>query len=122
MRPAVIEAVYDARPRVHKHAGTRHDLGILRSPDWYLDHINAEESCVLILVRRASRAPGKLFALSDKRGSRHIDVNIIFIVWVDYQGVRVRPAAGLNGSHLLRIRNVRNIEDPYTAEPVLLSG
>ena len=66
------------------------------------------------------RASGQFFGLTDERCARDVDVNVVLIVRIDDQRVRVRAAAGLHGGDLLRILDVGNVEDPHAAETIFL--
>src|ERR1043165_2845625 len=117
---AVIQAIHSARPGVHEHSWTRHYLSSLRRGQWDLDYVNAKERGVWIFIRRFTRTPGQLFALTDERGSRDIDVDVVLIIRINYKGMRVRAAAGLHRRHLFRIPDVCDIENPYSAETIFL--
>src|SRR5215210_5597449 len=117
---AAIQAVQSTRPWIHKHSRTRHYLSILRCRQWHLNHVNAKERSIGVLVRGLTGAPGQLFALTDKRGPRDVDIDVVLIIRINYQGMRVRAAAGLHRCHLLRIPDVGDIENPYPAEAIFL--
>ena len=67
-----------------------------------------------------ARAAGQLFALADKRSSRNVDVDVVLVVRIDHQRVRVRAAAGLHRRHLLRIFDVGDVENSHSAEAIFL--
>ena len=122
MRAAAIQGVQHAGSRIHKNPRARNDLRILRCRQRHLDHFDAKQRRIRILVRRLARASGQLFALADKRSSRDIDVDVVLVIRIDDQRVRVRAAASLHGCHLLRISDVADIEDSHAAETIFLCG
>ena len=111
-----------ARSRIHKNSRTRHDLGVLRSRHRHLDHIDAEQRSVRILVRCSTRTSGQLFVLTDERSSRHVDINVVLVIRIDDQCVRVRAATGLHRGHLLWTLDVTDIENSHAAETIFLRG
>jgi hypothetical protein len=64
------------------------------------------------------RAAGQLFRLAHERCARDVDIDVVLVVRIDHQRMRVRSAAGLHRCHLLRILDVGNIEDSHAAETV----
>src|SRR5579859_7570095 len=122
VRAAIAQAVDGAGSRIHEHAGAVDDFGVLRGGHGNFDDVNAEQRGVRILVRSFSRAAGQLFRLAHKRRAGNIDVDIFFVTRIENKRMRVRPAAGLHGGHLLRIANVGNVEDADAAEALFLGS
>src|SRR6266850_3810696 len=120
MGTAVIQAIQGARPWIDKQTRTGYHLRILRRRQRHLNHINAKQRCIRILVWCFTRATRQLFGLTDERGSRYVDVDVVLIIRIDDQRMRVRPAASLHRGHLLRILDVRNIENSHAAETIFL--
>src|SRR6267142_4297161 len=120
MGTAIIQAVQGASPWIHKYPRARNHLRILRRRQRHFNYINAKQRCIRILVWCFTRAPGQLFVLTDKRGAGYIDVDIVLIIRIDDQRMRVRAAASLHRGHLLRILDVGNIENSHAAETIFL--
>ena len=104
----------------HKQTRTGDDLRILRRRQRHLDHIDAKQRCIRILVRRLTRTPCQLFALTDERRSRDVDVDVVLVVRIDDERMRVRAAASLHRCHLLRILDVGDVENSHAAETIFL--
>src|SRR2546421_12940354 len=119
MSRAARQTGYGARSWIHKNARAVYHRGVLRRGKRHLNHINAKQSCVRILVRRSTRTSGQLFVLTDKRSSRDIDKDVVLIIRIDDQRVRMRSAASLHRGYLFRIPDVGNIENPHAAETIL---
>src|SRR6266699_3706031 len=119
---ATHQAGYCARPRIHKHARTGYDLRVLRRRQRHLDHVDAKQRGVRILVRCSTRTSGQLFVLTDERSSRHVDINVVLVIRIDDQCVRVRAATGLHRGHLLWTLDVTDIENSHAAETIFLRG
>jgi len=77
---------------------------------------NAE---VRILVRSSPHASRELARRSYAAGAGDVDVNILGILRIDEQTVRVRSAAGLNVADVLRIVDVADVEDANSTQPIL---
>src|SRR6266849_6464812 len=117
---ATHQAGYCARPRIHKHARTGYDLRVLRRRQRHLNHIDAKQRRVRILVRCSTRTSRQLFVLTDERSSRHIDIDVALITRIDDERMRVRAAASLHGSDLLRTLDVTDVENSHAAEAIFL--
>src|SRR5271155_5959126 len=89
---AIVQTVQRAGSRVNKDAGAGDDLRILRRGYWNFYDINAKERRVWILVRRFARTPGEFFRLTYERRAGDVDINVVFVVGVHYQRMRVRTA------------------------------
>ncbi len=84
----------------------------------HLDHLDAEQLALRILVGRQRRAPRELVGRADRGRARHVDVDVRRIARVGHDRMRVRPAAGLHGGDGLRVRDVADVEDADAAHPV----
>src|SRR5215208_2698645 len=120
MAATASQAIQSTGLRIDKQPGSRDDLRILRRRQWDLNHVNPKERCIRILVRVLTGAPGQLFVLPDKRGSRHVDVNVVLVIRINDESMRVRATASLYDSYLLRIFDISNIEDSHAAETISL--
>src|SRR5262249_19931114 len=69
--------------------------------------------------RITADAAGEFLTLANAAGAGDIDVDVFFVLRIEDQGVRVRTAATLNGSDLLRIGDIGDVENADTAEAVL---
>src|SRR5688572_6377078 len=95
MRAAAIESVQRARRGVHEYARRGDDLRVLRRCEWDLDYVDAKQRRVRILVGLFPGASGELFARTDKRSTGHVDVDVVLVVGIDDERMRVRAAASL---------------------------
>ena len=77
------------------------DARLLGRAERHLDHVDAEERRVRVLLRIAARAVGQLLAGADAAGARAVDIQRLLVL--RHERVRVRAAAGLHRRHLLRI-------------------
>src|SRR5262245_3816848 len=118
MRYRRFQRVDNAGARIDKNSRTRHDLCGLGSGKWNLDHLDSKQRSVRILIRSAARTSGELFVLPNERRSRNIYVDILFVVRIDDQGMRMRTATCLNGCDLFGVRYVRDVEDAHTAKSI----
>ena len=119
---ALPKAVHRAALRVGEDAGTGDDLGQLGVRQRDLDDVDSEQRGIRILFRLAARAIRQFFGLTHISGSGDIDVDVVLVLGIDQQGMRVRAAATLHGGDLLRIREIADIEDAYAAESVRTRG
>ena len=69
----------------------------------HLDHVDAEERRVRILLRVAPGAAGELFARADRARAGAVDVDVGLVVRIGDERVRVRPAARLHRRDLPRL-------------------
>src|SRR2546423_11785021 len=119
MAAAVIQTV-DNAPRIHEYARTGNYFSVLRRRHRHLDHIDAKQGGIWIRIRLPTRAPGQFFVLTDRRSTGHIDVDVVLVIRIEDQRVRVRAAASLHRGDLLRILDVTDIENSHTAEAIFL--
>ena len=101
---------------IREHARLADDARRVRGRDGHLNHVDAVERGVWILLRVEVRAAGELVARSDRARARHVDVDVPLVVGIDDERVRVRPAAGLHRRHLFRPADVADVEDADAAE------
>src|SRR4051812_43973008 len=87
MGAAVVEAVDDTGPRIHKDARARDDLCFLRRGDRDLDNVDPEQRRVGVFSRFVRRAAGELIGGTYKRGSRDIYIYVVGVVWIGHQRV-----------------------------------
>ena len=92
------------------------DLRVLRRRERHLDHVDAEERGVRILLGLEARAARELLAGAHGAGARAVDVDVRLVVRIGDQRVRVRAAAGLHRRDLLRLLEVGDVEDADAAE------
>ena len=64
----------------------------------HLDHVDAEERRVRIVLRVGARAAGELLARPHGARARSVDVEVRLVVRIDDERVRVRAAAGLHAA------------------------
>ena len=83
-----------------------------------LDHHNRKQRRIRIILRICPRAATKLLLLPNRGRTRNIDIEVVLILRIDQQRVRVRSTARLHIGHLLRIRDIADIEDAYATEAV----
>ena len=74
----------------------------------------------LKLLRDRRLVERNRIVLTDKGSTRYVDVDVVLIIRIDDQRMRVRTAASLHRGHLLRIPDVGNIENPDTPETIFL--
>ena len=122
MGGAARQTGYSTGPRIHKNARAVHHCGILRRSQRHLDYIYAKQRCVRIFVGRVTRTSCQLLALTDEGSAGHVDVDVVLIIRIDDQRVRVRAAASLHRGDLLRRFDVGDIEYPNAAETIFLRG
>ena len=103
--------------RIGEDARAVDDRGARGRGERHLDHVDAEERRVRVLVRRLARAPGELLARTDLPRARAVDIDVGGVLRVGHQRVRVRSAARLDGGDLLRLADVADVEDADAAEP-----
>ena len=65
-------------------------------------------------------APRASFRLADERCSGDVDVNVLLVVRIDDQGMRVRAATSLYCRDLLRMSDVADVEYSHAAEAIFL--
>jgi len=83
-----------------------------------LHHFDAEQRRVGILIRRRVDAPGELARASERRRPGDVDVDVVMVVRVDHQRVRVRATARLDGGDRLGMGDVADVVDPDAQQPV----
>src|SRR5438552_18191612 len=111
---------YRARPWIDEHTRTGDHSRILRRRERHFNHINTKQRRIRILVRSFTRAPSQLFVLTDEGSAGYIDVNVVLIIRIDDQRVRVRSATSLHCGDLLRTLDVTDIEDSRAAKTIFL--
>ena len=112
------EAVHGAGLRIGKDARAGDDLRQLRVRQRHLDDVDPEQRGVRIRLRVPARASRQFFRLTNVSRPGDVDVDVVLVLRVDHERMRVRAAAALHGGDLLRIREVADIEDADAAEPV----
>ncbi len=117
---AIIQAIHRARSRIDKQARAGHHLRVLRRSHGNFDHFNAKQRRIRVLLRGFTGAPSQLFRLTNERCARHVDINVVFVVWIDNQSMRMRSAARLRRRDLLGILDVGNVENSHAAETLFL--
>ena len=122
MCAATAQTGYCTRSWIHKNARAVHHCGILRRGKRHLDYVNPKQSGVGIFFRCSTRASGQLLVLTNERSSRHIDIDVVLIIRIDDQSMRVRAATGLHGSDLLRTLDVTDVENSHSSETIFLRG
>src|ERR1700733_8374476 len=116
MASTVVETIQRAGAGIDEYSRAGYHLGLCRVSERNLDHVDSKERRIRILIRLLPRAAGEFLWLAYKRSSRHIDIDIVFVVRVHHQRMRMRAAAGLHCPYLLRVPDIRDIEDPDTAK------
>ncbi len=96
-----------------------HDMRLLGMGERHLNHLDAEQLAVWILVGRERRAARQLVGRADPRRTRDVDVEVSRVLRVGHHGVGVRAAAGLHTGDRLGVRNIGDVEDADAAHPVL---
>ncbi len=116
--PTLPETIQSAGLRVGENARAAHDLRQFRMRQRHLDNVDAKQRGVGILIGISPGTTRQFFFLTNAARARDIDVNVLLVFRIDHQRVRVRPAATLHRGHLLRIRQVADIENAHPAEAV----
>src|SRR5437868_5071529 len=106
------------RGKVVEDAGRADDCRLLGMRERNLDHLDAEERRVRILVERGPRATCQLTRRTNARRTRDVDVDVVRILWIDEQRVRMRSAAGLDVADVLRRRDIADVEDAEAAQAI----
>src|SRR5437763_9010322 len=119
MTAAIIQTVNDA-PRIQEDAGTRNYFGVLWRSHRHLNHNDAKQGRIRIRIRLPARTSGQLFVLAHKGSAGHIDVDVVLVIRIDDQRMRVRAAASLRRGHLLRTLEVTDIENAHAAKAIFL--
>src|SRR5438094_942663 len=88
----------------------------------YLDHLDAEQRRVRVLIRRETHTPGKLVRRTYAAGAGDVDIDVVGIFRVDEQAVRVGSTAGLNVANVFRITDIAYVEDANPAQSILADG
>ena len=102
------EVVEDAR--------AAHDRGLLGVRERHLDDFDAEERRVRVGGRRGRDAAGEFGIRTDRRRARDVDVDVLGILRIHEQRMRVRAAAGLHGRQRLRVLDVADVENAESLE------
>ena len=87
-----------------------------RRSDRNLNDVDAEEGGVRILFRIQTGASRQLLRRSHRARPGAVDVEIVRILRVPDQRVRMRAAAGLHRRHLHRLLHVLDVEHAHAAE------
>src|SRR5437763_11661003 len=119
MTAAIIQTVNDA-PRIHEDAGTGNYFSVLWRRHRHLNHIDAKQGRIRIRIRLPARTSGQLFVLAHKGSAGHIDVDVVLVIRIDDQRMRVRAAASLHRGHLLRTLDVTDIENANAPKAIFL--
>src|SRR5262249_39053087 len=120
LRPrAVVAALPQTRDRagrcVRKDARTVDDLRLLRRRERHLDHVDAEERGVRILLGIETRAAGELLRRADRARAGAVDVDVRAVARRGDERVRVRSAARLDRRDLTRLLQIADVEDADAA-------
>src|SRR5687768_16592609 len=113
---ALPQAPQRARRFVHEDARLVDDARVLRRCQRHLDHVDAEERGVWIVL--FARAALQLLAGSHRTGAGVINIDPALVLQIGYERVRVRAAARLHGGHLPWLGDIGDVEDPHAAEPL----
>ena len=101
-------------------AGRADDRRVLRMRERNLDHFDAEERRVRILLRRERwSSPTARCGDTRRRRTRDVDVDVVAVLRIDEHRVRVRSAARLHVRDVLWIRDVGDVEDANAANALL---
>ena len=108
--------------QVGENCRLAHDARLVGMRQRHLDHLDAEQLAVGILVRRQRRAPRQLAGRAHRRPARDVDVDVGRVIRGRHERMRVRAAAGLHRGDGLGMRDVGDVEDADAAHPVLADG
>ena len=89
MSAAVIQAVDRACSGVNKYPGAGHHFRLLRRRHRDFDHLDAKQCCIRVFVRLFTGASSQFFRLAHKRCAGDVDINIVFVVGINHQGMGV---------------------------------
>ncbi len=115
-------AVPGRRDEIIEDARRADDRSLLGMRERDLDHLDAEQRRIRILIGRCAHASRQLVRRPNARRAGDIDVDVVRILRVDECGVRVRAAARLHVADVLRIGDVRDVEDAQPAQALLAHG
>ncbi len=115
---ADVQTVHRSGALVGEDARAVDHLRQLRMRQRHLDHDDGIKRGVGV-VDAAARASRQLLSRANRRVARHIQVDIVLIVRIRHQRVRVRSTASLHARKLLRMQNVADVEDAHAAEALL---
>ena len=113
------QSVRNAIRRIGEDRGRAHDVRLLRMRERDLDDLDAEV--------RVVRVPGvvvaarELLGRTNARRARDVDVDVLVVARIVHDRVRVRAAAGLHVGDVLRIIDVRDVEDSKSAHTIRLT-
>ena len=85
----------------------------------HLDHLDAEQRRVGVLVWREVDTPCKLIWRTDAAGPGDIDIDVVGIFRIDEQAVGMRSATGLNVADVSGIGDIADVEDANPAQSIL---
>src|SRR4030095_10430338 len=85
-------------------------------------NLDTKQRSIWILVRSSGRASSQFRILPNETRPRHIDVDIVLIIRINDEGMRVRTSASLHCRDLLRILDVADVEDSHSAETIFVRG
>src|SRR5262245_58572982 len=83
-----------------------------------LNNVNAEERRVGIGIGIPGGASREFLGLANHARAGDIDIYVLFVLGVDYQGVGVRSPAALHRSDLSWIAEVSDVEDADAAKTI----
>ena len=113
-----------ARRRCQGGEDTRlaHDMRVLGMREWYLNDLDPELLAVGIHIWRKVRTACELRGRPHGRRTGDVDVDVGLVAGILDHRVRVRTAAGLHTRDVLRVSQVRGVEDADAAEPLAAHG
>src|ERR1700687_4144654 len=94
------------------------DRGLLGMCQRHLDHFDAEEGRVRILLRSKIHTSRKLIRGPHAAGAGDVDVDVGRIFRIDEQAMRVRSAARLNIADVFWIADIADVEDANPAQSI----
>ena len=107
------------RAETGEDARRAHDRRLLRRRERHLDHFEAEARAVFGSSIGAVLAAGQFLSRTDAGRPGHIDVDVGLVARIGDHRVRVRAAAGLHVGDVLRVGDVRDVEDANAAQAIL---
>src|SRR5438105_6658858 len=96
-----------------------YDRRLLRMRERNLDDFDAEARRVGILLGSIIHATGQFGRRAYPGRTGHVHINVLGILGIDEDRVRVRAAARLNVRDVLRVRDVGDVEDANAANALL---
>ena len=113
------QPVHGRRDQIMEDPRRAHDLGglwiVKRNPD----HLDPEQGGVGVLAGHAAGAAGQFFGGAHRSRAGDVDVDVVVVARMLEHGVGVRTPAGLHVGHVLRVGDIRDVEDADAAQTVV---